>query len=110
MLMVAHELNGDLSKIQSLKLSDLDLCGVYRQNIHFGENVASACQIDLKTLIEWGERRPWFLSLYLNYTENNLHFVKSVPILVRNAFTYNMVSNGFHFLVAPFFNKSIIKF
>lgn len=95
MLLVAHELNGDLNKIQLLQLSDLDLCGVHRQNIHFAENSASACQIDLKRLIEWSEQRPWFLSLYLNYTENNLHFVKSVPILIRNAFTYNMVNNGF---------------
>lgn len=94
MLLIAHELNGDLNKIQPLKLSDLDLCGVHRHDIHFGENMASACQIDLQTLIEWGEQRPWFLSLYLNYTENNLRFVKSVPILIRNAFTYNLVNRN----------------
>lgn len=91
MLLVAHELDGDLNKIQPLQLSDLDLCGVHRKGINFAENLASACQIDLKRIIEWGEQRPWFLSLYLNYSENNLHFVKSVPILIRNAFTYNMV-------------------
>lgn len=91
LMMVAHELNGDLRKIQPVKLNDLNLCGSSQQSIHFGENLASACQLDLRTLIEIGEQRPWFLNLYLNYTENNLHLIKSIPILIRNAFTYNMV-------------------
>lgn len=92
MLMVAHDINGDLKKIQPMKLDDLNLCSTKQQSIHFGENIASACQIDLKTLIEMGERRPWFYNLYLNYTESGLHLVKTVPVLIRNAFTYNMVS------------------
>lgn len=91
MLLVAHELNGELKTIQPLKLGDLNLCGMHQQQINFGENLASACQIDLRTLISMGEQKPWFMNLYLNYTENNVNLVKSVPILIRNAFTYNMV-------------------
>lgn len=91
MLMVAQQLNGDLKKIQPMKLNDLNLCGSTQQSIHFGENVASACQLDLRSLIEIGEQRPWFLNLYLNYTENSQQLVKSIPVLIRNAFTYNMV-------------------
>lgn len=91
MLLVAHELNGELKTIQPLKTSDLDLCGMHQQHINFGENLASACQLDLRTLIDLGEQKPWFLNLYLNYTENNQNLVKAVPILIQNAFTYNMV-------------------
>lgn len=92
MISVTHELNGNLRRIQPVKLNDLNLCGSTQQSIYFGENLATACQIDLRTLIEMGEQRPWFYNLYLNYTENNLHLVKSIPILIRDAFTYNMVS------------------
>lgn len=92
MLLVAHELTGELKTIKSLKTSDLDLCGMHQQHIHFGENLASACQLDLRTLIDLGEQKPWFLNLYLNYTENNQNLVKAVPILIQNAFSYNMVN------------------
>lgn len=91
MLLVAHELSGELKRIQPFKLDDLNLCGMHQQLIKFGENLASACQIDLRTLFEMGERKPWFLNLFLNYTENNINLMKAVPILIRNAFTYNMV-------------------
>lgn len=92
MLLVAHELNGKLKVIQPLKLNDLNLCGMHQQQqIYFGQNLATACQIDLRTLIEMGEQKPWFFNLFLNYTENNMQLVKSVPILIRNVFTYNMV-------------------
>lgn len=91
MLLVSHELNGALSTIEPLQLDELNLCGMHQQHINFGENLASACQIDLRQLIEMGERKPLFLNLYLNYTENNMSLVKSVPVLIRNAFTYNMV-------------------
>lgn len=88
---MAHDLSGELKSIRSMNLNDLNLCGPHQQHIDFGQNLASACQIDLRTLIEMGERKPWFFNLYVNYTENNMNLVKSVPILIRNAFTYNMV-------------------
>lgn len=91
LMLVTHALNGSLQAIQPFKLDDLNLCGMSQQHIHFGENLASACQMDLRDLLELGERKPWFMNLYLNYTENNLNLVKSVPILIRNSFTYNMV-------------------
>lgn len=91
-IVVSHELNGKLKEIRNLKLNDLNLCGTSQQYISFGENLASACRINLMSLIEMGEQRPWFLNIYLNYTENGLNLVKSVPILIRNAFTYNMVT------------------
>lgn len=92
-LLVSHELNGELKTFQPMKLDDLNLCGMNQQNINFGENLASACQIDLRTLIEMGERKPSFLNLYLNYTENGMNLVKAMPILIRNSFTYNMVKD-----------------
>lgn len=91
MLLVTHELTGELNTIQPLQLDDLNLCGMHQQHINFGENLAGACQIDLRRLIEMGERKPLFLNLYLNYTENGMNLLKSVPVLIRNAFTYNMV-------------------
>lgn len=92
---MAHELNGNLKSIQPFKLSDLDLCGTHHQHINFGKNLANACKLDLQTLIDMGEQKPWFLNLYLNYTENNMNLVKTVPVLIKNAFTYNMVNRGF---------------
>lgn len=92
MLVVGHRLNGDLQIIRPMKLDDLNFCPTEQQSIRFGESLASTCQIDLKTLIEMGERRPWFYNLYLNYSESSLHLVKTVPVLIRNAFTNNMVS------------------
>lgn len=94
LITVTHELDGKLKAIQNTKLNDLNLCGTSQQHIRFGENLASACRINLMTLIAMGEQRPWFFNLYLNYTENNLSLVKAMPILIRNAFTYNMVSSS----------------
>lgn len=58
----------------------------------FGKSVKESCRIDLKSLIDLGEARPWFYNLYLNYTENNVNLLKTVPILIRNSASLNAVS------------------
>lgn len=50
------------------------------------------CHLNMRTLIERGEKQPWFMNFYLNYTENNENFLKSVPILIRNSIVQNSVS------------------
>lgn len=93
-LSVSHELNGKLKAIQPLKLDDLMLCESSEEFIYFGDNMETGCRLNIISLIETGEQRPWFFDIYLSYTENNLHLLKPVPVLIRNMSTFNMVRYG----------------
>lgn len=91
-LLVSHLLSGDLHLIKPLKLPDLNLCPNSAKHIHFGKNIMENCRLNLRMLIDRGEKQPWFMNLYLNYTENNENFLKSIPILIRNSIVQNTVS------------------
>lgn len=92
-VVVGHSVDGDLKAIESFRLSDFNLCeNVRNDRIHFGENLVSMCRLDLQTLLRHGERRPWIMNLYLNYTENRFNLMKAIPVLIRNSFSHNMVS------------------
>lgn len=101
-VLVGHSFDGELQTIEALRSTDFDLCAAKAtpasQNIRFGENIVDTCTLDLRALLEVGEQRPWLLNLYLNYTENGLHLMKAVPVLIRNAFSHNMVCFSQHFL------------
>lgn len=93
--MVAFDLTGQLQSIKPFHIADLNLCTArmsYNEHIMFGESRKETCRIDLKSVIELGESRPWFYSLYLNYTENNVNLMKAVPVLIRNSASLNAVS------------------
>lgn len=95
LIIMANSLDGHLQSIKPFRINDLNLCSrrlSHSTYITFGENVRENCQIDLKSLIDLGESQPWFYNLYLNYTENNLNLMKPVPVLIRNSFSHNMVS------------------
>lgn len=95
LVLVGHSLDGELQTIETLRATDFNLCAAKatttNQNIRFGENVVDTCALDLHALLEMGEQRPWLMNMYLNYTENGLHLMKAVPVLIRNAFSHNMV-------------------
>lgn len=93
MLVVGHALDGDLRTIEPFRVSDFNFCASRQglQGIHFGEDLLASCRLELRDLVERGERRPWLMNLYLNYTENKVGLMKAVPILIRNAFSHNQV-------------------
>lgn len=94
MLLIAFHVNGSLKTIQKLKVNDLNFCDestMEYTHIKFATNFEKSCSFNLKNLIAKHEQ-PLLYDLYLNYTENNLHLLKSVPVLIRNAFAHNTVS------------------
>lgn len=93
MLMIGFNVNGSLKTIQKLEVNDLNFCDestMEYTHIKFAKNFKKTCSVNLKRLIATHEE-PLLYDLYLNYTENNLHLLKSVPVLIRNAFTHNVV-------------------
>lgn len=93
-------MDGELQTIEALRWTDFDLCAAKlttsSQHIQFGENIVDTCTLDLHALLEVGEQRPWLMNVYLNYTENGMHLMKAVPVLIRNAFSHNMVCRSQH--------------
>lgn len=98
MIMVGHSIDGDLKAIESLRLQQFNFCAdkYIPDAIHFGQDLVSSCHLKLNDLIKRGEERPWIMNLYLNYTENRVNLMKAVPVLIRNAFTHNMVCKHIH--------------
>lgn len=80
-------------------MSDINLCNKFaafpqnwQQNIKFTRNYFSKCVINLREFIALQPDMK-FSTLYLNYYENQANFLQTVPILVRNAYKANEVSN-----------------
>lgn len=93
LVLVGHSVDGDLKTIEPLRIGDFSFCRDKKlpDAIRFGEDLVSSCRLDLRELVARGEQRPWMLNLYLNYTENKVNLMKAVPVLIRNAFSHNMV-------------------
>ncbi|XP_037038516.1 meckelin [Bradysia coprophila] len=95
MLLTAFHVNGTLKTIQRLAVSDLNFCDESTMDythIKFAKSFVKTCSVNLKHLIAT-HNEPLLYDLYLNYTENNLHLLKSVPVLIRNAFAHNAENN-----------------
>lgn len=94
MLLIAFNVNGSLKTIQRLEVNDLNFCDestMEYTHIKFAKNFQKICSVNLKRLIAMHDDTLLY-DLYLNYTENNLNLLKSVPVLIRNAFAHNAVS------------------
>lgn len=96
---INYELQGNLSEMRPLKMSDLNLCNKFaafpqnwQQNIKFTRNYFSKCAVNLREFIALQPDMK-FSTLYLNYYENQANFLQTVPILIRNAYKANEVSN-----------------
>lgn len=99
MLLVAFNVNGSLKTIQRLEVNDLNFCDestMEYTHIKFAKNFKKTCSVNLKRLIAT-HKEPLLYDLYLNYTENNLNLLKSVPVLIRNAFAHNVVSRSLNY-------------
>lgn len=90
--LVSFQLNGDLDKFQFMELNDLNLCAKYRSKykyIKFGENLKDNCEINERDFQYKFLGEIKFFTIYLNYIENNLQYLKAVPILVKKIFVNN---------------------
>lgn len=90
--LVSFRLNGILDKFKFLEINDLNLCAKYgskNKYIRFGENLEETCEINGRELDQrfYGEMK--FFTIYLNYIENSLEYLKAVPILVKKIFSHN---------------------
>lgn len=98
LITVSYELTGQLKTIQPFYIGQLNRCeeSIYKySHIRFGHNFHNQCKLNIRTLVEWWERNTMFMDLYLNYTEsnnNNVNLLKSIPVLIRDAFSHNDVS------------------
>lgn len=109
LILIAFNLEGKLIKLQKFEINDLNLCGAIYNDVN--DNVGSSfekiplnditfkksftinCQINIKKLIRFGELNPYFYSLYINYTENDINLMKIIPIRIKNLNTLNLVSS-----------------
>lgn len=89
---VSFRLNGDLDKFKLMEINDLNLCAKYGSRykyIKFGENLEENCEINGRDLDHRFLGDMKFFTIYLNYFENDLEYLKAVPILVKNIFSHN---------------------
>ncbi|XP_053660519.1 meckelin [Anopheles marshallii] len=90
--LVSYDLQGHLRQFREMRFADLNLCERYdvsqEQRIRFGQNYHRRCVLNVHRLVEdFGEVE--FLSLYVNYYEQRVRLMRSVPILIGNAFSQN---------------------
>uniref|UniRef100_A0A182MCG5 Meckelin n=1 Tax=Anopheles culicifacies TaxID=139723 RepID=A0A182MCG5_9DIPT len=90
--LVNYDLHGHLRQFREMRFADLNLCERYdvsqEQRIRFGQNYQRKCALNVNRLVEdFGEVE--FLSLYVNYYEQRVRLIRSVPILIANAFSQN---------------------
>lgn len=107
-MIVSYNLTGSLTTMQTFSIGDLNFCeqsqDQYR-NISFGQNFETQCKVNFLWFIRMVERNPTFKDLYLNYTENNVHFLKSVPVLLKKTFSHNSVSTELRPYFSSFYNQ-----
>lgn len=93
----SNNLAGEFVEYRPMKLRDLNLCNRISSSKHldrikFAVNHQENCIINLKSLVNLKENMK-FSSIFLDYFENNVNFIQTVPILIRNAFGENRVNS-----------------
>ncbi|XP_041763768.1 meckelin-like [Anopheles merus] len=90
--LAGYDLSGHLRQFREMRFADLNLCERYdvsqEQRIRFGQNYYRKCALNVNRLVE-DFRAVEFLSLYVSYYEQRVRLMRSVPILIENAFTQN---------------------
>lgn len=85
-------MSGHLRQFREMRFADLNLCERYDvsqdQRIRFGQSYYRKCALNVNRLVE-DFRAVEFLSLYVSYYEQRVRLMRSVPILIENAFTQN---------------------
>ncbi|CAO1407289.1 unnamed protein product [Diamesa serratosioi] len=92
---VSYNVTGELTEMRQMKMNDLNLCnrvsspsGMWQQRLQFAENINVKCNINLKELMLL-EPEMNFKTIFLNYFENKVNFLQTIPVLIRNSFDHN---------------------
>ncbi|XP_058453629.1 meckelin [Malaya genurostris] len=90
--LISYDLYGHLKSFRAMRLSDLNLCERYsvsqEQRVRFARNYYRRCRISLRRLLD-DFAGPEFINLYADYFDQKARLLRSIPILVRNAFSHN---------------------
>uniref|UniRef100_A0A182JYH4 RRM domain-containing protein n=1 Tax=Anopheles christyi TaxID=43041 RepID=A0A182JYH4_9DIPT len=90
--LASYDLYGHLRQFREMRFADLNLCERYdvsqEQRIRFGQNYNRKCALNVNRLVE-DFREVEFLSLYVSYYEQHVRLMRSVPVLIENAFSQN---------------------
>ncbi len=80
-----------------MQLSDLNLCNLVASpgeklgdRVRFARNFYQKCSVNLNSWFEL-QKNMKFLTIFLNYYENNINFIQTVPVLMKNIIDYNWV-------------------
>lgn len=89
--LMSYDLKGQFKTIRPLTIHDLNFCdesAAQYTRIKFARNFRTKCRLNVKRLIGYAESKL-FIDLYMQYLENNVTLMRTVPILIRQAFAYN---------------------
>uniref|UniRef100_A0A182QLK9 Meckelin n=1 Tax=Anopheles farauti TaxID=69004 RepID=A0A182QLK9_9DIPT len=90
--LVSYDLYGHLKQFREMRFADLNLCERYgasqEQRIRFGQNYHRKCVLNVNRLVE-DFKEVEFHSLYVSYYEQRVRLMRSVPVLIGNAFSQN---------------------
>ncbi|XP_058824301.1 meckelin isoform X2 [Topomyia yanbarensis] len=90
--LISYDLYGHLKSFRAMRLTDLNLCERYavsrEQRVSFAQNYYRQCRISLQRLLD-DFAEPEFINLYADYYDQRARLLRSIPILVRKAFSHN---------------------
>lgn len=75
-----------------MRFADLNLCERYsvsqEQRVRFAQNYERRCRVSLQQMLE-DFSEPEFFNLYADYYDQKARLLRSIPVLVRKAFSHN---------------------
>lgn len=93
----SFNLEGNLLEYRPMYLSDLNMCNLVStpidsigDRIRFAENFHQRCRLNLRSWLDI-QKDMKFMTIFLNYFENNINFIQTVPVLIKNAYGTNRV-------------------
>lgn len=91
---ITFDVEGNLMRHAKMEIDELNLCERYMQNVNggirFGENRQVMCKLKLSNLVN-DFKDMEFYDLYFDYFENDVRFLKSLPVLIKKLFSYHEV-------------------
>ncbi|XP_055605729.1 meckelin [Uranotaenia lowii] len=91
--LISYDLYGHLKSFRIMRLTDLNLCERYsasqEQRIRFGQNYARKCRVSFRRLVADLGNEVEFYNLFADFYDQKARLLRSVPILIRKAFSHN---------------------
>lgn len=89
---ITFDIDGNLKRHAKIEFDELNLCERYSvqssDGVRFGVNRQVNCKLKLSNLVH-DFKEMEFYDLYLDYFENDIRLLKSIPVLIKNLFSYN---------------------